>query len=406
MALVPVGDLGLVRDTTTGNVFTPGGGFGGRAPTVPEVAVKTAPAPEIPAPEPPPAVTDPGQPYGPKPPGSADKGNAPAQQQPRKENPETVGQQLWIRKWQLTIGTQSGKDAIDLSALAFEFEVNQSTFLVAPQMVVTIHNPGDKVLLKLKELTYIVLEAGYRNSAQYGKIFGGQIAFYKHGHKSATDTFVEIHAMQYDKAHNGAIINTWKAAGYTKKDVIEACVAVMDGVKLGQITDLGDEKSPRGRVFHGMATDVLRDTAHTADAEVWIDTEGYLHLLKPGEALEMQTDTVPVLNSRTGLIDIPSSTMGDGVEIRSLLNPRLVPGGQVKVAEKDVARFSAAQGAESLVKSNQQLLISAEAVKADGYYTVISVKHSGANRGNPWYSDMKTRSLDPTKERPQLQVTG
>jgi hypothetical protein len=40
--------------------------------------------------------------------------------------------------------------------------------------------------------------------------------------------------------------------------------------------------------------------------------------------------------------------------------------------------------------------------KGDGIYSVWSVRHWGDNRGNPWYSDVTTYGVDPTKFAPQI----
>ena len=406
MALVPAGPGGLVRDTVTGRVFTPGGGMGVGWQNMPDAAVHTAPRPEapkpdIPPPQSPPDVTAPGQPYAPKESQSPNDGRTPPDKPPppRQERAEREGGYLWLRKWKLTVGPQGGDSAMDLSELAFEFHVQQQAASLTPwSAVITVYNAGDNILTGMqKELTHVVLEAGYR-SEQYGIIFAGPIAYYKHGRLNATDTFVEMHAIQNEQAVNGGIINSWIPQGYTKLDVVKACIDVMQGVTMGQITDLGDEKSPRGRVLHGKAQDILRDVAHTADAEVFLDSNGRLHLLGKDEALEMQDDIVPILNSSTGLIDVPTLTLGAGVDARCLLNPNIKPGGQVKIAKKDITSFDASVAYGTMDPTQGfNMDMARQSLKDDGYYVVLNVEHSGQNRGNPWYSDIKTMPLDPSK---------
>jgi hypothetical protein len=322
---------------------------------------------------------------------------------PRPENPEVQGAELWLRRWKLTVGTAVGDKAIDLSELAFEFSVEQATFLLPYVSQITVYNIPHEILGRMqKELTHVALEAGYR-SAQYGKIFAGPIVYYKHGRQNATDTFVEIHALQNDQALSGSIINTLLLEGSTQEDVIKAATEAMKGdVKPGQIMDLGKEKSPRARVLHGNPADILRDVAAHKDARIWIDTNGKLHVIGKDEALAMQTMTVPILTPKTGLIDVPSATLGGGVEARCLLNPNLLPGGIVKIDTKQIQQIQEVnKGALGVTPQQiQQLDMTKGSMRSDGYYSIVSVKHWGQNRGNPWYSDMKTFALDPTKQAP------
>jgi hypothetical protein len=311
---------------------------------------------------------------------------------------ETDGALLWLRKWSLSVGPPSGQQAIDLSDLAFSFSIEQTQLMTPWIGHITVFNVGDDIINRMqKELTHVFLAAGYQPpSRQSGQVFAGEIAYYRRG-RQATETFVEIVAVQADQPLNAAVVNTWIPVGYAKQDVVMACLAAMPGITLGQITDLGDDKSPRGRTLFGMASDILRDVAQSANANVYIDTNNQLHMLSESEYLQMSTETVPVLNSQTGLIGVPTQTLGAGVEARSLLNPAIIPGGQVKIAQRDVMTYTGVEPGR-LPDTNMALTFSNMALAADGFYVVGAVRHWGENRGNPWYSDITTKPVDPTKQ--------
>lgn len=314
----------------------------------------------------------------------------------RQENPIIDGTTLWLRKWQLSIGTQEGSDALDLSQLAFEFQIDQATNMTPWTAQFTIYNINNDIISKMrKELTVISLQAGYQPpSVQYGKIFAGPIAYFKHGRLNATDTFVEIHASQYDIPINTAVVNTVLPQGYKKTDILTAATAEMDGVSVGHITDLGDEAAPRSRVLYGMSKDSIYDVAQSAEANAWVDSDGKLNMLKTGESLP--TVNVPVLNTHTGLVEVPTQTLGGGVDARVLLNHAIIPGGQVHLDNSVLQQFVMVNESAMLPDTVKQLGITSMAFNAQGYYVVVAVRHWGQNRGNPWYTDIKTEAMDPS----------
>ena len=308
------------------------------------------------------------------------------------------GAQLWMRKWKLTVGTPSGQNALDLSLLDFEFDIEMQEMVPPWIGRIKVWNPGDQVtgVLASKQMTKVSLFAGYQApSTQYGSLFQGQINYFKIG-RQTTDTYIEIFATTMDPALNAAIVNTWLPAGWGDNDAIQALVTAMApfGISLGQITDLGNKTSPRGRLLYGMARDYLRDIARTHDAQFFTDLDGKLHLLKEGDILKMGNQTVPVLNGRTGLIDVATRTMDGAVEVKCLLNPSIRPGMQIHIDNASVAEIKTVD-TTNLVADAFRLSMGSYINKADGYYPVGSVRHQGQNRGNPWYSQIVSRKAVP-----------
>jgi hypothetical protein len=312
------------------------------------------------------------------------------------------GGKLWMRKWRLTIGPSSGESnkSIDLSLLDFEFTVDQQINVQPWVAQIKVWNPSPDIvsLLINKQLTVVMLEAGYQSpSAQYGRVFAGQITYFKHGRANATDSFMELHAATNDTAINAAVVNTWLPVNWQTEDAINALQAAMlpYGVTLGQIpADLDKTKQPRGRLMFGMARDYLRDIERTEHAHFFTDSKGHLHLLRDNEALNMGSQLVPILNQRTGLIDVPTRTMDGAVEATCFLSPAITPGMQVHINNTDVAGFSQVDTDQQISDSFKFSSANNPMVfKADGYYLVGAVKHQGQNRGNPWYSHLTTNRI-------------
>lgn len=303
-----------------------------------------------------------------------------------------AGNRLWMRKWLLTVGQNAGAGT-DLSLFDFEFSVDKQMYQNTTTAKIKIWNLGDDTIdhLMSKQYTTIDLWAGYQPpSTQYGRLFNGQIGYFKEGRQNTVDTFVELFAFSYDEAINASVVNTWLKQGWTTKDALNACVAVMgkDGIVLGQVPDMNSRPQPRGRLLFGNPRDIVRDIARTENAQAFYDN-GKLHLLRPGEVLKLGSDTVPILNVNTGMIDVPTRTMDGAVEVTCLLNPAIAPGGQIHVNNEDTTSFHPVVDA-SFVDASKQMQDSDFIFKVKGYYRVGSVKHEGQNRGVPWFSHIVT----------------
>lgn len=316
------------------------------------------------------------------------------------------GSLLWLRMWKLTVGTQGGGQAVDLSDLAFEFAVEMpSTGLTRATITIFNADPDTLVAALQKEYTVVRLEAGYTPpSQQYGLLFQGEIAYFRYGRRDALDSFIEIVALTGDPVHTLAVANTTLPAGHTKRDEINALVEALKpyGITLGQVTELGNEALPRARTLFGPAPAVLRDLAQSAGAYWHVDSLNRLHILKPGEALESQgSGGVPVLNTSTGMVDVPVVTIDGGVDVKCLLNPSIRPYGRIQVDQKKLitqyglANDNTGTGATGMLGPQGGDIVQAAklGIHGDGYYVVWSVTHTGQNRGNPWYSHIVTQPL-------------
>jgi len=342
---------------------------------------------------------------------------------------------LWLRAWDLVIGsgadsgpidvghstaskTQQGK-ALSLSDFRFTFEVEMNPSLMPWRMTATVYNLSDNLMKRIaQQYTNVALIAGYalpnyKGSAPSGyhpggsMLFSGDIIWFERGRESATDTFLRIYANNFDPALNSAVINTTLPAGHTQNDVLKACADAMSAaqgsvssgkVTLGQITDLGDAKSPRARTLLGSPRDVVRDVTQTAGGYCYIDGSGKLNLQTLNDP---PPQTITVVNSQTGMIGIPHQNMDGGISVMTLLNPSIQPGSAIHINESDLTRkmlsqSGKGQATDTVPVIQQQMMIA----NSDGVFRVWSVKHHGDTRGNPWYSEIITRAANPASQKP------
>lgn len=288
----------------------------------------------------------------------------------------------WLRECNLIVG--NGAEATNVSALRCRFTVVQATTQTPGHADIWITNLADATANKIqKEYDRVVLQAGYPGNL--ATIFEGEIVQKRKGRENPTDTYLNILAKEGQKAYSYAVISKTLAAGHTFRDQVDACLEVMKpfGIVAGFIADLGQAKMPRGRAMFGMVREQLRWICASTDTH-WRITGNKLEIIKNAEA---RPGDAVVLNSRTGLIGMPTQTMG-GIEARCLLNPQILPGSLIKIDQASIQTQQI-----SLNYGSQAQNANIPPVDADGLYKVIRRQHHGDTRGTDWYTDIVCLSL-------------
>ena len=301
--------------------------------------------------------------------------------------------QQYLRSYSLVVAPENGQQALDLSQFHMKFSIHQGDIQTPNVMNVRIYNVSEQTAQRLQnkptsEFSRVVLQGGYEGSA--GIIFDGNIKYVRSGHETAVDSYIDIVAADGDAAYNFAGVNVTLAAGWTPNDVINACLQAMGSVSppvvAGSFPDYSALKGLRAKVLYGICRDILRETARSVGASCSIQN-GRLNFVPlagalPGDAVE--------LTSASGLIGFPVQT-ANGINVRSLLNPRIGPAGTIQVNNASIQPYAYPIGLNAAV-ANQVVPRTAE----DGFYRVIWIEHTGDTRGNPWYSDMICVALDPS----------
>lgn len=302
--------------------------------------------------------------------------------------------QQWMRKASLVL--VSGSAALDLSELRFTFKTSAADTESPNSIAIRAYNLSDETVRTIRgEFSRVVLQAGYEGN--FGVIFDGTIKQFRVGKETATTSYLDILAADGDIGYNFGVVNKTLAAGSSPAERASATISAMapHGVSAGYIPNSPGGILPRGKVLFGMARDYMHTLA-ASGGSTWsiqngkvnvVPLDGYL----PGQAV--------VLTSSTGLVGIPEQT-ADGLKVRCLLNPRIVPGCLIQIDNKSVNQTLQSNPNGAPVPYNKwaglQLLAS---ITADGYYRVYVAEHDGDTRGTQWYSDLVCLSVNPATQK-------
>jgi hypothetical protein len=284
----------------------------------------------------------------------------------------------WLRDVRLMIGDDA--EALDVSGLRIRFAVQQEVISTPGWADITVYNLSQATVDKIdREYTKMTLEAGYEGGGR-DLIFSGDITQKISGRENPTDTFLRLVAVDGAKAHWYATVNKTLAAGHTFRDQVDACLKALEpfGIVAGQIADLGAATMPRGRVLFGMVKDTLREITQATNT-TWAIRDGKLNVVPNRSYLENEAI---VLNSRSGLIGMPTRTF-NGIEARCLLNPKIRPGGRIKIDQESIQDVPLSESYGSTA-ANYNVPLKSD----DGFYKVLMVNHMGDTRGNEFYSDI------------------
>ncbi|EIZ5354529.1 hypothetical protein MPS83_004530, partial [Salmonella enterica] len=176
---------------------------------------------------------------------------------------------------------------------------------------------------------------GQSDGRNYGLIFSGEIRYSVTGKDSPIDSYVLIQAADTDLAFATSITNQTLAAGYTTEDMFRLLMKDFEakGATVGRTPVFPPTVFPRGRVLFGMTRHLMDNVAAQCGA-TWLFVDGQLNMLPEGEYMH---DAI-VLNSATGLIGMPQQTIGNGVNVRALINPNIRVNGLIQLDQASVYR--------------------------------------------------------------------
>lgn len=297
--------------------------------------------------------------------------------------------QQYLRAVSLVVGDNAG-NGLDLSQMHMQFEVRNATVQTLKTATITVYNlSSDTANLIQNEFTRVALSAGYLGNL--GLIFQGQIATVKHGKRNATDTFLEIVAQDGDQAYNFGVTNRTLAKGWTPDDAYNAFLQDLEpyGITAGHKPEFSNNASVDALPCYGMTRDFLRTLADDQECR-WSIENNKLDFVPITGSLP---DAVVVLTSQSGLIGTPTQTF-QGIEIKSLLNPLVRAGGQVKIDNASLVTMK-----QNFPLLGQQTEIVAGEDR-DGLYSTRMVTHTGDTRGDEWYTEMICLAVDPSAAKP------
>ncbi len=306
----------------------------------------------------------------------------------------------YLRKFSLIVGPDSG-EARDLSDLRCYFNVRRGDNETPNTADIRVTNPAPATVQQAmsREFTRVVLQAGYEGN--FGAIFDGQIKQTRYGRISSTETYLDIHAADGDRAYNYSTMALSLVAGENgKRKALEAIIGSMAafGVFQGYVPpDFPDNPLPRGKVLFGSAKDEMRILARNSLTN-WSIQNGRLQLVP--ETAYLPGD-VPEINASTGMIGIPEQTQ-NGIKVRTLLNPALKIGQVIRLNNASIQTY---RRPISLSKEKENIIFDVRnPINPDGLYYVMVADYYGDSRGDSWYSDLTCLSVDATVDPEYLKT--
>ncbi|WP_312058784.1 hypothetical protein [Pantoea septica] len=332
--------------------------------------------------------------------------------------------QNWMRHFELQLVDEQGK-GIELSDFRVTFNIDWFNISSASRIgTFKIYNLSAPTINRITgaEFTRIRVIAGYDGIApdvsasdvgverdvaeadvgqgrgqNWGMIFSGEIRYTVTGKDSPIDSYVLIQAADTDQAFATSISVQTLAAGYTAADL--NCVLMKDfsvhGATEGLTPEMPPTVFPRGRVVFGMTRHLMDNVAEQCDA-TWQFVDGQRVMVKKNEVVH---DAI-VLNSATGLIGMPQQTIGNGVNVRALINPNIRVNGLIQLDQASVYRttlssndIAMAGGRITDQNTDGNITINGTtaqpaSIATDGVYIVRGIMYTGDTRGQAWYMDM------------------
>lgn len=330
----------------------------------------------------------------------------------------------WMRHFELQLVDENGQ-GIDLSDFKVTFTIDWFNISSASRLgTFKIYNLSADTTNRItgKEFSKVRLIAGYDGIApevsasdvgkvrevdaadvgqsdgrNYGLIYSGEIRYSVEGKDNPIDSYVLIQAADTDLAFATSITSQTLAAGYTVADVNRALMKDFEakGATEGLTPEMPVTVFPRGRVLFGMTRHLMDNVAAQCGA-TWQFVDGQRQMVGNNEYVHEAI----VLNSATGLIGRPQQTIGNGVNVRALINPNIRVNGLIQLDQASVYRtalsnndiaMAGGQITDQNIDGNITLsgtTAQPASIATDGVYIVRGIMYTGDTRGQAWYMDM------------------
>lgn len=333
--------------------------------------------------------------------------------------------QNWLRHFEIRLTNKNG-DVITLSDFKATFQISWFNLSTETRIAdIKIYNLSDDTSNKILGTEYnkIELVAGYDGLADtvsasqvgiatsvpagkegqtggqnFGTIFNGEIVFSLKGRENPTDTYIRIQAEDSHQAFVYATISQTISAGWGPVDYHLALMKSFNeyGVVAGNTPEMPEIKFPRAKTMFGSTRHYMDNLAAMCDAR-WMLVDGKVEMYKKNE---YNGNPVVVLNSQTGLIGMPQQTIGNGINVRCLINPNITVNGLIQLDQKSV--YQAALNENDVAMNHGRVknevvdgniyqngaLNQPSSIATDGVYIVNGIVYTGDTRGQAWYMDL------------------
>lgn len=253
-------------------------------------------------------------------------------------------------------------DITSISGLRIAFDVKKPAGGGWSTASLKIYNAAFDTISKLESNAKMSLYAGY--GGENVLLFSGTVMNSFNTMKGEIEVFASDGESESKNAH---VSKTYDPS-FGIVDVIKDIVGSIGGMSIGEISGLANEKiDALGGTYIGEAGRIL-DEMSKAIGFSWTVDNGEVTITKD---LSVTSADIIEVSKETGMIGSPV-IWHQGVEVRMLLNPLMLPQNRFEV----VASYSSS--------SIQNLEYQTYAKKGSGIYTAISVTHSGDTHGKDW----------------------
>ncbi|WP_025138077.1 hypothetical protein [Achromobacter sp. DH1f] len=288
----------------------------------------------------------------------------------------------WLRQAQLIVSDDVG-NGLDVSALRIRFAVSRGDIRTPHRASIRVNNLSSQTALRVRdEFTRVQLQAGYPGTLS--TIFSGDIVQKRLGREDALNTYLDLAAVDGDKAYNFGVINTTLAAGWTFQDMYEAILKALKpyGISPGFAPEFPSTAGPRGKPMFGMVRDHLQGLAQALNSS-WYVQDGKLNIVPLYGYIDGEAT---VLTSKTGMVGMPQKNLNGGISVRCLLNPSIAPGRLIQLDNASIQ--------DAVISVDYTAVNFVPQTDADGFYRVLAVNHIGDTRGQEWYSEIVCLARD------------
>lgn len=274
--------------------------------------------------------------------------------------------ELYQRCWRLTVGDSAGKNALQTTDLALQFNARRNLKSEPNKATITVVNlsPDSRKALEQPKRLYCVLEVGY--AGDLFVIFQGEL---RAGTSTKSDGTWMTKLEGFDGADApGARVKVSLPAKAGAGDVIGT---VTKSLKTGlgnvrqQIAAGVSPLTAVATVLQGASSEAMDQMTRGAGAE-WSIQNGAVQLLGQGKTLPGRSVLLSSMNGNTGLVGSPTVDGKGVMTCKALIVPGLDPG-------------------RSIVLDTMSL---------KGAYRIQEVEYSGDTHGAEWYATIHARAFE------------
>jgi hypothetical protein len=283
---------------------------------------------------------------------------------------------LFDRQVSVLIGEAGAESALNVTELRVVFDVTKSTKREANSAKVTIYNlnPDQRSKLETAE-SRVVVKCGYAEEVGLEVLYRGDVSFVE-SRKEGVDWATVIESDDGQTVFDTTRVGLSFKEGATAKQVLRDILGVIplaqrSAVVNSAIAEAVDLEYTNGYAATGNAFAALTKVTDSLSLE-WSVQDGELKIIADGGT---DGSRAIVISPDSGLIGSPQrrrkrkngTTTVAGWSVRSLLQPKIEPGGVVS--------------------------IEAAAIKPGAAFRVDSISHKGDTHGPEWVSELEVSDV-------------